>query len=81
MQGITLDIALDRLVDLLPLIAVAVFGTIILEIVVYYFFTKVVKTQFALPFTLVAPAIVALLIFTLYPFLFNVRLAFFRPTP
>lgn len=76
MQGLTLDIALERVLDLVPLLLVAVIGTLILEFALYYLLTKVVKTKHALPFTLVAPAVVALTLFTVYPFLYNVRLAF-----
>lgn len=76
MQGISLEIALDRLGNLLPLLVVAVVGTIILEVGVYLFFTKIVRSKYALPYTLIAPAAVALVCFTLYPFLYNIRLAF-----
>ena len=76
MQGLTFDIALERLLDLVPLLIAAVIGTIILEFALYFLLTKVVKTKHALPFTLVAPAVVALCLFTVYPFIFNVQLAF-----
>lgn len=74
--GLTADLAVDRLIDLLPLLAVALLGSAILEVVVYFFFRNVLKSRFTLPYTLVAPAVVALLLFTVYPFFYNIRLAF-----
>lgn len=76
MQGLTFDIAVERLLDLLPLIGITVLGIIILEPALYFLLTKVFKTKYALPFTLVAPAVIALAIFTVYPFIFNIQLAF-----
>ncbi|MBN1678720.1 MAG: SH3 domain-containing protein [Anaerolineae bacterium] len=75
-KGLTLDLAVDRLVDLLPLLAVATIGIAILELGVYFFFKKVLRSRYTLPYTLVAPAAVALLLFTVYPFVYNIRLSF-----
>ncbi len=76
MQGLTFDVAIERLLDLLPLLGIAVLAIIILEPALYLLLTRVFRTKHALPFTLVAPAVVALAIFTVYPFVFNIRLAF-----
>lgn len=76
MKGLTYEIAVERLLDLLPLLIVTIIGTIILEFALYLLLSKVIKTKHALPFTLVAPAVVALSIFTVYPFVFNIQLAF-----
>lgn len=75
-KGLTPEIALDRLVDLLPLLALVIVATAVLEIGVYFFFKKVLRSSYTLPYTLVAPAAVALLLFTVYPFFYNIRLAF-----
>lgn len=75
-RGLTLDLAVERLVDLLPLLVLTLVSTALLEIAVYLFFKKVLRSQFTLPYTLVAPAAMALLLFTVYPFFFNIRLAF-----
>lgn len=75
-KGLTLDLALDRLLDLLPLLLVTLVGTVVLEVGVYLLVTRVFRSRFALAYTLVAPAAVALLIFTVYPFVYNLRLAF-----
>lgn len=76
MQGLNLDIALERIADIVPLILVGFGGAIILEIVVYFVFTRVFRSRHAIPFMLVSPAVVALALFTLYPFVYNIRLAF-----
>jgi ABC-type sugar transport system permease subunit/uncharacterized protein YgiM (DUF1202 family) len=75
-DNLTLEMALERLVDLLPLLVISLVGIVILEVSVYFFFSKVLKSKYALPYTLVAPAAVALLLFTVYPFAYNIRLAF-----
>jgi hypothetical protein len=75
-DNLTLDMALARLVDLLPLLLISLVGIVVVEVGVYYFFSKVLKSKYALPYTLVAPAAIALLLFTVYPFVYNIRLAF-----
>lgn len=75
-KGLTLDLAIDRLLSLLPLLVIALVGTVVLEVIVYLLVAKVFRSRFALPYTLVAPAVAALLIFTVYPFVYNLRLAF-----
>ncbi|WP_162909201.1 ABC transporter permease subunit [Aggregatilinea lenta] len=75
-EGLTFDLAVDRLVSLLPLLLVTLVAVVVLEVVVYLLVAKVFRSRFALPYTLVAPAAVALLIFTVYPFVYNLRLAF-----
>ncbi len=75
-KGLTLHIAVERLIDLLPLLFVALLGTAVLEVVVYLFLKKVLRSKYTLPYTLVAPAAVALLLFTVYPFAYNIRLSF-----
>jgi arabinogalactan oligomer / maltooligosaccharide transport system permease protein len=75
-KGLTLELAIDRLVELLPLLAITIIGTAILELVVYLVVGKLLRSKFTLPYTLVAPAAMALLLFTVYPFVYNIRLAF-----
>ncbi|HML24248.1 MAG TPA: ABC transporter permease subunit [Aggregatilinea sp.] len=75
-KGLTLDLAVERLLSLLPLLLVAIVATVVLEGLVYLLVAKVFRSRFALPYTLVAPAAAALLIFTVYPFVYNLRLAF-----
>ena len=75
-KGLTLDLAVERLVSLLPLLVIALVATVVLEVIVYLLVAKVFRSRFALPYTLVAPAAAALLIFTVYPFVYNLRLAF-----
>lgn len=75
-DNLTFEMAIERLVDLLPLLAISLVGIVIVEAAVFFFFSKVLKSKYALPYTLVAPAAIALLLFTVYPFAYNIRLAF-----
>lgn len=75
-NGLTLDITLERLVDLLPLLGIAIIGIAILEVGLYILLKRILKSKYTLPYTLVAPAVVALMLFTIYPFFYNIRLAF-----
>lgn len=75
-SGLSVDIVLNTLSQILPLIIGVIIGTIILEVGLYLLLAKVVKTKHALPYTLLAPALIALVLFMIYPLLFNVLLAF-----
>ncbi len=74
--GLTNTLFTDRLTMLLGLIVGLGLGTILLEGVLYWFFSRVLRTRHALAFTLLSPAIIALAAFTVYPFLYNIQLAF-----
>jgi arabinogalactan oligomer / maltooligosaccharide transport system permease protein len=75
-SGLSFELVLRTLGQLIPLIFVVLAGIVVLEVVVYAFLKHVVKTKHALPFTLLSPALVALLIFMVYPLAFNVLLSF-----
>jgi arabinogalactan oligomer/maltooligosaccharide transport system permease protein len=74
--GLTTSAFSDRLSLVLILIIGLGIGTLILEAGLYWFFSKVLKTTHALAFTLLAPALIALALFTVYPLLYNIQLAF-----
>src|SRR3954465_6721652 len=74
--GLTTTAFSDRLSVVLTLIIGLGVGTLIIEVILFWFFNKVLKTRHALAFTLLAPAVVALALFTVYPLLYNVQLAF-----
>jgi arabinogalactan oligomer / maltooligosaccharide transport system permease protein len=59
-----------------PALILFIVGAVVIQVLVYLFFSKVLKSRNALPYTLLAPALVAILIFFVYPFLFNILLAF-----
>ncbi|MBK8021662.1 MAG: sugar ABC transporter permease [Chloroflexi bacterium] len=75
-SGLSGDVILSTLGQLLPLIIAIVGGIIALEVGMYLFLARVVKTRHALPFTLLAPAIIAITLFMVYPLIFNVLLSF-----
>src|SRR5258708_10628576 len=74
--GLTTSAFNDRLSLVLFLIIGLGIGTLILEAGLYWFFSKVLRTTHALAFTLLAPAVIALALFTVYPLLYNIQLAF-----
>lgn len=76
MNVLTSAAAGERLSLLLALIVALTAGTLLLEVALYWFLTKVVRTRHALAFTLLGPAVIALVGFTLYPLVYNVGLAF-----
>src|SRR5256885_2306283 len=76
MGGMTASAFNDRMGMLLILVVGLGVGTLVLEAGLYWLFSKVLKTTHALAFTLLAPAVIALALFTVYPLLYNVQLAF-----
>lgn len=62
--------------EVLPAILLIVLGTILLEVVVYFLLAKVIRTKYALPYTLFAPSAVGLLVFFVYPFFYDFAIAF-----
>jgi ABC-type sugar transport system permease subunit len=74
--GLTNEAFRDRISMLLLLIFGLGGGTILLEVMLYWFFSRVLHTRHALAFTLLSPAVIALALFTLYPLIYNVQLAF-----
>ena len=75
-SGLSLQSVLDTLGLIVPLIVAIVVGTLIFQFLLYRLLNDVVKTPHALPYTLLAPALIALLIFMVYPLLYNVLLSF-----
>ncbi len=57
-------------------ILVIVGGALIIEGILYVFLKKILKTKYALPIMLLAPAAVGLLLLIVYPIGFEIRLAF-----
>lgn len=75
-SGLTSQGIIDTLLFVIPLIIVLLVGALILQFLLFQFLDKVVKTPHAMPYTLLAPAVVALVLFMVYPLIFNVLLAF-----
>lgn len=74
--GLTGDSVLNSLGETVPVIIAMVVGAVILEALVYLFFTRAMESRNALAYTLLAPSIVGLLVFFLYPFLYDIYIAF-----
>lgn len=62
--------------EVLPAVLLIVVGTIALEAAVYFSLAKVVRTKYALAYTLFAPSAVGLLVFFIYPFFYDIAIAF-----
>jgi arabinogalactan oligomer/maltooligosaccharide transport system permease protein len=75
-SGLSGDAILNTLGQIVPLIIGVVVGILALEFGLYQFLTRVVKTKHALAYTLLSPAAVSILLFLVYPLIFNVLLAF-----
>ncbi|MBL8116016.1 MAG: sugar ABC transporter permease [Anaerolineae bacterium] len=75
-SGLTADTIGATLSQVIPLLIGVSIGIVVLEVSLYYFLTRVIKTKHALAYTLLSPAVVALVLFLIYPLIFNVILAF-----
>jgi arabinogalactan oligomer/maltooligosaccharide transport system permease protein len=76
MGGLTSEIVIGSLKEVLPTLLLIVAGAAALEILLYLLLHKVFRSKYALPYTLLAPAAIGLIVFVLYPFLYDVQLAF-----
>jgi arabinogalactan oligomer/maltooligosaccharide transport system permease protein len=75
-SGLSGQAILDTLGQIIPLILGVGIGIVVMEFVLYQFLTRVIKTRYALAYTLLSPAAVGILLFLVYPLIFNVLLAF-----
>lgn len=75
-SGLTVSLMINTLSQVIPLIVGVTVGIVILELALYALLGRVLRSRYALPYTLLAPATIAILLFTIYPFLFNVLLSF-----
>lgn len=75
-SGLTVELMINTLSQVIPLIIGVTVGIILLELGLYALLGRVLRSKHALPYTLLAPAALAILLFTVYPFLFNILLSF-----
>src|SRR5512135_2301712 len=76
MGGLTGDIITKSLSDALPAVLLVLGISIALMLLVYTLLTRVFHSKNALAYALFSPAAVGLLVFVLYPFVFNILIAF-----
>ncbi len=62
--------------ELVPVIILIIIGSVALEVVMYFILTKVFKSRYALPYTLLAPSALGLAVFLGWPLIFNIGIAF-----
>ncbi len=75
-SGLTGELVVNTLSQIIPLIIIVIVGVIALEFALYNLLTKVFQIRNALAYTLLAPAAIAIVAFMIYPLFFNVLLAF-----
>jgi arabinogalactan oligomer/maltooligosaccharide transport system permease protein len=76
MGGLTLPIVTDSLKSVIPVLLIIIVGAVVLELVTYFILSKVFRSRYVLPYTLLAPAAVGLAAFVGWPVIFNVVVAF-----
>lgn len=76
LSGLSSDTIVNTFLTLGPVLLAVLAGSVTLQFLLYQFLAKIVKTRHALPFTLIAPAAIAITAFMLYPLGYNVLLAF-----
>jgi arabinogalactan oligomer / maltooligosaccharide transport system permease protein len=74
--GLTWERIGETLQRIGPTLLVLIGAALLVQVVVYFFLKNVLKSRHALPLTLLSPALVAILLFFVYPFFFNILLAF-----
>jgi arabinogalactan oligomer/maltooligosaccharide transport system permease protein len=75
-SGLSVQGVLNTLGLIIPVVIVVIIGTVALQLGLFNILARVVRTSHALPYTLLAPAAIAILLFMIYPLVFNVLLAF-----
>jgi arabinogalactan oligomer/maltooligosaccharide transport system permease protein len=72
---ITWEVILNSLGEVGITVIYILLGTIVLEVVLYLVLMKLLKYKYALPFMLVAPAVVGLVALVVYPLIWEFRLS------
>jgi len=72
---ITWEVILKSLGEVGATVLVILLGTVVLEVILYFVLMKWLKYKYALPFMLVAPAIVGLCALVVYPLIWEFRLS------
>ena len=76
MGGLTIEIIVNSLKEVVPIALVAIGLGLLISFATYGLMAKVFHSKNALAYALVSPAAVGLAVFVLYPFLFNIAIAF-----
>ncbi len=75
-SGLSLQSVGTTLGLIIPVLILVVVLSLAMQFGLFQFLNRIVKTRHALPYTLLAPAAVAIVLFLLYPLVYNVLLAF-----
>lgn len=74
--GLSVQGVLSTLGLIIPVVIVVVVATLAIQFGLFTVLARGFKSKFALPYTLIAPAGIALALFLVYPLIYNVLLAF-----
>jgi arabinogalactan oligomer/maltooligosaccharide transport system permease protein len=77
----TLSFVLESLADVLPTIVIIAGVMVLVEIGLYFLLHRALNYKYALPFMLVAPAAIGLLLLVVTPIIFNIAIAFSDLSP
>jgi len=76
MGGLTGEIVTNSLTEVVPIALLIILVGLVIAFAVYSLMSKVFHSKNALAYALVSPAAVGLAIFVLYPFIYNIAVAF-----
>src|SRR5512135_2706768 len=76
MGGLTIDIIVNSLKQVVPIALLTIGLGLLISFATYGLMAKVFHSKNALAYALLSPAAVGLVIFVLFPFIFNITIAF-----
>ncbi len=76
LSGLTAERIVNTIGLVVPLLLAIIVFTLVFQFGLYKLLAGVLKTRHALPYTLLAPAAIAIVLFLIYPLIFNVLIAF-----
>ncbi len=76
MKSLTPDVMVTSLGQVGGILAVIVVAVVVLEIILYFLLKKILHYRYALPFMLIAPGLVGLILLNVYPIAYELFIAF-----
>jgi arabinogalactan oligomer/maltooligosaccharide transport system permease protein len=76
MKSLTPDVMVASLGQVGGILAVIAVAVVVLEFMLYFLLKKVLHYRYALPFMLIAPGLIGLILLNVYPIVFEIGLAF-----
>jgi len=76
MKSLTPDVMVTSLGQVGGILAVIVVAVVVLELILYFLLKKILHYRYALPFMLIAPGLVGLILLNVYPIAYELYIAF-----